>query len=186
MTLMELPLVRIEPEPMRDAIAMSWTAGDRDALRMAFDEWGGAIHTYLARRLPDGEAADATQEVFVAAWRARDQFDPQRGGLAQWLFGIARNTCVAFHRRRARVPEPTAEVPVVSALRPDDDDLADRLLLLGALDHLPERQLRVLRASFMEDWTNAEVAERLGLPLGTVKSDIRPGLLTLPAHLEGA
>jgi RNA polymerase sigma-70 factor (ECF subfamily) len=151
---------------------------------MAFDAWGGPIHTYCARRLPDGEAADATQEVFVAAWRARDQFDPERGVLAQWLFGIARNTCVAFHRRRARVPEPMADVPVDTGGRAEDDDLSDRLLVLGALDQLPERQRRVLRASFMEGWTNAEVADRLGLPLGTVKSDIRRGLTTIREHLE--
>jgi len=185
MTLMEMPLVRTDPDrPAPDAITARWVAGDRDALRMAFDAWGGAIHTYCARRLPAGEAADATQEVFVGAWRARAQFDPERGVLAQWLFGIARNTCVTFHRRRARVPEPMADPPVVSAPRPEADEVADRMLLVGALDQLPERQRRVVRASFIEGWTNAEVAERLDLPLGTVKSDIRRGLLTMRAHLE--
>jgi RNA polymerase sigma-70 factor (ECF subfamily) len=185
MTLMEMPLVTTEPDrPPRDAITARWVAGDRDALRMAFDAWGGAIHTYCARRLPDGEAADATQEVFVAAWRARGQFDPERGVLAQWLFGIARNTCVTFHRRRARVPEPMADLPVRAGGRAEDDDLSDRMMLLGALDQLPDRQRQVLRASFMEGWTNAEVADRLGLPLGTVKSDIRRGLMAMREHLE--
>ena len=185
MTLMEMPLVTTDADrPARDAIAARWAAGDADALRMAFDAWGGAIYTFCARRLPEDEAADATQEVFVSAWRSRTQFDPERGVLAQWLFGIARNTCVTFHRRRARVPEPMADLPVSAVRSPDQDGLPDRLLLLGALEELPERQRRVLLASFVEGWTNAEVADRLALPLGTVKSDIRRGLLTLRAHLE--
>jgi RNA polymerase sigma factor (sigma-70 family) len=184
MTVMEIPLVTIDPDrPARDEVAERWAAGDPDALRLAFDAWGGAIYTYCARRLPEGEATDATQEVFVSAWRSREQFDPRRGVLAQWLFGIARNTCVTFHRRRARVPEPTADLP--TGVDPAEaDGVADRLVLAGALDLLPERQRRVLLASFVEGWTNVEVADRLDMPLGTVKSDIRRGLLTLREHLE--
>jgi RNA polymerase sigma factor (sigma-70 family) len=185
MTLMEMPVVTTDPDRQpRDAIATRWAAGDAEAVRMAFDAWGGAIYTYCARRLPEDDAADATQEVFVSAWRARTQFDPERGVLAQWLFGIARNTCVTFHRRRARVPEPMADLPVTAGRTTEEDGLPDRLLLLGALQQLPDRQRRVLHASFMEGWTNAEVADRLELPLGTVKSDIRRGLLSLRAHLE--
>jgi RNA polymerase sigma factor (sigma-70 family) len=187
MTLMETPLVTTDPDrPAGDAIARRWAAGDADAVRLAFEAWGGAIYTYCARRLPSDDAADATQEVFVSAWRSRTQFDPARGGLAQWLFGIARNTCVTFHRRRARVPEPVAEVPAGGGRIAEEDGLPDRLLLIAALDQLPERQRRVLVASFMDGQTNAEVADRLALPLGTVKSDIRRGLLTLRAHLEVA
>jgi RNA polymerase sigma factor (sigma-70 family) len=187
MTLMETPVVTTEPDgPMRDDIATRWALGEPDALRMAFDAWGGAIYTYCGRRLPEDEAADATQEVFVSAWRARTQFDPQRGVLAQWLFGIARNTCVTFHRRRARVPEPMADLPVDARPVTEEDGLPDRLILRSALQQLPERQRRVLLASFMDGWTNAEVADRLELPLGTVKSDIRRGLLALRTHLEVA
>lgn len=186
MVVMEMPLVSPDPEPpTRAEIGARWEAGDPDALRLAFDAWGSAIYTYCSRRLPRGEAADATQEVFVAAWRARAQFDPARGALAQWLFGIARNTCVTFHRRQARVPEPVAAPPTAGPAVAGDDPLPDRLLLAGALRQLPARQRQVLVASFVEGWTNLEVAERLGLPLGTVKSDIRRGLLALRDRLEG-
>ena len=185
MTLLETPVVMMDPDPPAgDDIAARWTVGDAGALRLAFDRWGGPIYTYCARRLPEDDAADATQEVFVSAWRSRTQFDPDRGVLGQWLFGIARNTCVTFHRRRARVPEPMADLPVHGDPPAEEDGLPDRLLLLGALQRLPDRQRRVLLASFMDGWTNAEVADRLDLPLGTVKSDIRRGLLALRAHLE--
>ena len=187
MTLMDLHDVTAtsSPEPpARDALADRWLAGHPDALRGAFDAWGGPIHAYCVRRLSLGEAADATQEVFVSAWRARAQFDPSRGTLAQWLFGIARNTCVGFHRRAARVPEPMADLPAGRSQPAGDEALPDRLMLVGALRQLPERQRRVLMASFVDGWTNQEVAERLDLPLGTVKSDIRRGLRTLRTHLE--
>jgi RNA polymerase sigma-70 factor (ECF subfamily) len=77
-----------------------------------------------------------------------------------------------------------ADLPAAVGPLAEEDALPDRLLLLGALDQLPDRQRRVVLASFMEGWTNAEVADRMNLPLGTVKSDIRRGLLTLRAHLE--
>lgn len=191
MTVMEMPLTAQDPWPEpdrrpRDEVAARWVAGDADALRLAFDGWGAAIHAYCARRLPEGEAADATQEVFVSAWRARAQFDPTRGALAQWLFGIARNTCVLFHRRRARVPEPVSDLPVGTGAGGGEDALPDRLMLAGALGQLPDRQRQVVVASFIGGWTNLEVSERLGLPLGTVKSDIRRGLRTLRSHLEGS
>jgi RNA polymerase sigma-70 factor (ECF subfamily) len=188
---MEMPLVTSDPLPEpegspRDEVAARWVAGTDDALRLAFDAWGGAVHAYCVRRLSVDDAADATQEVFVSAWRARTQFDPGRGSLGQWLFGIARNTCVTFHRRGARVPAPVADLPGRSSAPPRDDVIADRLLLAGALGQLPERQRRVVVASFVDGWTNQEVAERLAVPLGTVKSDIRRGLQALRLHLEGA
>lgn len=189
MLVMERPPVTSAPaEPARavTVIATRWAAGDPDALRSAFDAWGAAIHTYCVRRLGADDAADATQEVFVSAWRARHQFDPQRGNLPQWLFGIARNTCYGVHRRRGAAPLLDGDERLAAMVAPaDDDQLPDRLLLASALRQLPDRQRRVLLASFVEGRTNHDVAERLSLPLGTVKSDIRRGLRALRAELEG-
>jgi RNA polymerase sigma-70 factor (ECF subfamily) len=187
---MDLPLTEDAvgaAEPPRDEVADRWVAGDPSALDLAVAAWGGPIQAYCARRLPGPEVADATQEVFVSAWRARHQFDQARGSLSQWLFGIARNTCVAFHRRGGRTPEPVDELPTVrGGAASAVDDVADRLVLAGALEQLPDRQRRVVMASFVDGWTNQEVAERLELPLGTVKSDIRRGLRTLRVLLEGS
>jgi len=190
MAIMEMPLETPTPRPAPDRpppddVAARWIACDPEAMRLAFDAWGGAIHTYFVRRLAPGEPPDATQEVFVSAWKARDQFDPERGSLAQWLFGIARTTGVSFHRRRARLPEPMSDLPLEGGVHTDDGGLPDRLMLAGALDQLPDRQRQVLVASFVEGWTNQEVAEQLQMPLGTVKSDIRRGLRTLRHQLEG-
>jgi RNA polymerase sigma factor (sigma-70 family) len=187
MIVMERPVetrAAVDGARLADEVAARWAAGDREALRAAFDAWGAPIHTYCARRLPPDDVADATQEVFVSAWRAREQFDPARGSLPQWLFGIARNTCHGFHRKRgsriaAGSDDGLEAVPAPAVV----DTLPDRLLLAGALQRLPERQRAVLVASFVEDRTNHEVAERLSLPLGTVKSDIRRGLRALRSEL---
>jgi RNA polymerase sigma-70 factor (ECF subfamily) len=190
MAVMDLPLTEDAvgaAEPPRDEVADRWVAEDPSALDLAVAAWGGAIQAYCSRRLPPSEVADATQEVFVSAWRARHQFDPARGSLSQWLFGIARNTCVAFYRKAGRTPEPTEDVPRgLDGAVPAGDEVAERLVLAGALAQLPERQRRVVVASFVDGWTNQEVAERLELPLGTVKSDIRRGLRALRVLLEGS
>ncbi len=186
---MERPLVTnapVEASRPGDDVVARWVAGDPDALRLAFEAWGAGIHTYCVRRVGADDAADATQEVFVAAWRARHQLDPERGSLAQWLFGIARNTCHGIHRRRAARPEPVADDGLDGRSSPAEQDrLSDRLLLAEALRRLPERQRAVLVASFVEDRTNQAVAADLSLPLGTVKSDIRRGLQALRAELGG-
>ncbi|MGK2947146.1 MAG: RNA polymerase sigma factor [Acidimicrobiales bacterium] len=172
---------------LHDDVTVRWAAGDPEALRGAYDAWGAAIHTYCARRLSADDAADATQEVFVSAWRARQQFDPTRGSLPQWLFGIARNACYGIHRKRAsRIVSGGDDGLDGMPATVEPDVLPDRLLLAEALQRLPERQRAVLLASFVDDQTNHEVAERLSLPLGTVKSDIRRGLRTLRSHLGGS
>jgi RNA polymerase sigma factor (sigma-70 family) len=189
MIVMERPVDTRAPADgtrLGDEVTARWAAGDPDVLRGAFDAWGAAIHTYCARRLPPDDVADATQEVFVSAWRAREQFDPTRGSLPQWLFGIARNTCYGIHRKRAsRVRAGDDDGLEAFPAPAEPDGLPDRLLLAGALQRLPARQRAVLVASFVEDQTNHEVAERLSLPLGTVKSDIRRGLRALRSELGG-
>ena len=189
MIVMERPLatnVPLDAPSQGDELTVRWAAGDPDALRLAFEAWGAAIHTYCGRRVPVDDAADATQEVFVSAWRARHQFDPARGSLAQWLFGIARNVCHGIHRKRAARPEVVGDDGLGAlAATIEPDLLSDRLVLAGALHRLPERQRAVLLASFVEDRTNQDVADWLSLPLGTVKSDIRRGLQALRAELGG-
>jgi RNA polymerase sigma factor (sigma-70 family) len=188
MIVMDHPLETGAPAPVArpvDEVTARWAVGDPEALRLAFDAWGAVIHTYCARRVPADDAADATQEVFVSAWQARQQFDPSRGSLPQWLFGIARNTCHGIHRRRVSRPEAGDEGLDLVAAGVEPDVLPDRLLLADALRRLPERQQAVLVASFVGDRTNHEVAEQLSLPLGTVKSDIRRGLRALRVELRG-
>lgn len=124
----------------------------------------------------------------TSAWRSRERFDPAKGSLAGWLMGIARFRVVDAHRRRASNPTPDSEAidgresPAADA---PTDRLADRLLVEHALGTLSPRARQVVELAFWSDLTQTEIAERLDLPLGTVKSDIRRALQRLRPHLEG-
>lgn len=174
-----------------DAAALSaWQRGDDDALRLAYDCFGTLVFNYCLRSLGDRDrASDCTQEVFVSAWRSRDRYDATRGTLAGWLLGIARFRVVDAQRATSRAPLPVADeaLGVDDAVAPDGeaDALAERLLLAHAMASLSERARRVVELAFYSDLTQQEIAARLGLPLGTVKSDMRRALLRLRGELEG-
>jgi RNA polymerase sigma factor (sigma-70 family) len=171
---------------IEDDIEATFAAGGVDALQRVYDAYGRLVFSLCRRSLGNETAADVTQEVFVAAWQARHQFDRSRGSLAGWLMGIARNKVVDNLRAQSRRPvttnDPTPVDAPVSAKAVDD--LADRLLLAEALAELPDRSKRVIELAFFEDLTHPEIAARCDLPLGTVKSDIRRGLARMRRHLE--
>jgi RNA polymerase sigma-70 factor (ECF subfamily) len=166
-----------------------FAAGDPDALRGAFDAHGALVLSLCRRGLASAEDADdAVQQVFVAAWRARHRFDPARGSLASWLAGITRNKVLdaqRAHYRRRDVLVPT-EPGAAAAAEPEagPDAVADQLVVRAALERLPSDRRAALELAFFEGLTHPEVAERLGLPLGTVKSHIRRGLDALRDELE--
>ncbi|MGD9703308.1 MAG: RNA polymerase sigma factor [Acidimicrobiia bacterium] len=175
------------PEAADDAVAARWVAGDDAALRLAYEQFGTLIFTFCSRALADqGAAADCTQETFISAWRSRDGYDPARGSLAGWLIGIARFKVRDAYRAAPRVPVPSDDAAREEAGEdPDDDRLADRLLIAHALETLSPRARSVVELAFYSDLTQTEIAEKTGLPLGTVKSDLRRGLQRLRFHLEG-
>lgn len=178
------------------AAGIAWAADDPAALRLAWEVCGSLVFTYCSRAVGDREqAADIAQETFVSAWRSRDRFDPEKGTLAGWLLGIAKYRVLDAFRSARRVPTPvdttvtdsTADDshPHSPAGRPDADALADRLLVAHALGALPPMARQVVELAFWSDLTQVEIADRLDLPLGTVKSHMRRALLRLRADLEG-
>jgi RNA polymerase sigma factor (sigma-70 family) len=158
---------------------------DPDGLKAAYDAYGAAVHRFCTRSLDSHLARDATQEVFVTAWRQRDRFDPERGSLLGWLLGIARNKVLGAQRshRRHPSPSPPDQLPAVADDTRVLDQLADRLLVAHALSTLPDRAQEAVRLAFLEGLSHQEVADHLDLPLGTVKSDIRRGLTRLRVTL---
>jgi RNA polymerase sigma factor (sigma-70 family) len=171
------------------AATAAWIAGDASALRLAWEQFGSLIFTYCMRSLRDRQvAADCTQEVFLSAWRSRAGYDPARGSLAGWLVGIARFKALDAHRAAPRVPTPQVDVRDHVSITDDEphpDRLANRLLISHALEELSPRARRVIELGFYSDLTQSQIAERLGLPIGTVKSDMRRALQRLRSHLEG-
>ena len=182
------------PDIPTDPAQQGFIDGDESALKLAYDRHGALIYTFCKRSVDAESAADLTQEVFLAAWKARDRFDPSKGTLAGWLMGIAKNKVIDLHRFRGRRVSET-ELQTDYAGHTDDSKiqgdvrielLADKMLLNEALKTLTPRSRQVLELAFYHDLTHPQIAEKCDLPLGTVKSDIRRGLQRLRTYLDPA
>lgn len=160
--------------------------GDESVLREIYDEYGALVLS-IARRLVGAEAEDLVQQVFMAAWKGRDRFDPSKGSLGGWLCGIARFKSIDHLRAAGRRPSvPTEKVEGLEPVEPDVDQVIDRLVLAAALGSLPQARREVIELGFFEDLSHTEIAEKLDLPLGTVKSHMRRGLEALQGELRGS
>jgi RNA polymerase sigma-70 factor, ECF subfamily len=172
-----------------DAAAVARVAdGDADALHELYARYGRIVYGLTYRLTRDAQLAEeATQDTFVTLWKRADTYDPQRAKVTTWLFVIARNRAIELVRSRARVPEPRESVePPGEEANPADliqiADDAERIAL--AVAELPEGQLEAIQLAYFEGLSHTEIAERLGQPLGTIKSRIRLGLDRLRALLE--
>ena len=171
-------------------VASRLVAGDETALEEIFDRWSALVHTYALRALHDPhDAEDVTQQVFVAAWRSRHTLVPSASALPAWLIGIARHKIADVRAARSRDAERSRAVAAV----PDDQlvqesadrEIADRLVVRQAVEDLPDPRRTIVFLAFWEGLSHAEIAETVGLPLGTVKSHVRRGLVKLHQQLEG-
>jgi RNA polymerase sigma-70 factor (ECF subfamily) len=125
----------------------------------------------------------------VSAWRSRDSFDRARGTLGGWLVTITRNKVADALRQRqkqSRVLLQVAGGATVRAPETPSDQVVDRIVLADELAQLPESQRLTMVLAFYSDLTHEQIAQVLGLPLGTVKSHIRRGLQRMRSRLEAS
>jgi RNA polymerase sigma-70 factor (ECF subfamily) len=184
----ELPTAEAGEES--EGIAYGLLRGDEQSLAAAYRRWGTLVHGLASRALGDArEAEDVTQQVFLAAWRGRGGYRPERGPLAAWLVGITRHKTADALAARARRAEVAAAVGG-AALAPvpefRQEDVLDRVLVAQEMAKLPDAQYEVLRLAFYGDFPQSQIAALTGLPLGTVKSHARRGLAALRAGLAGS
>lgn len=172
------------PSTVDAPILPSVAAGDRAAVRRCIDRWGPLVWS-LARRHCDGpaEAEDAVQDIFVELWKSAGRFDPAVGSEATFVATVARRRLIDRHRRRARRPDaaPAAE----TAEEPRVEARVDGRRALRALEALSPEQRDVVALAACQGFTHGEIAARTRLPLGTVKSHARRGLLKLRDALAG-
>lgn len=152
--------------------------GDRAAFEVLFHYFAPRLRAYMRRLGSNAEQAEElAQESMVNVWRRAAQYDPAKATPATWIFTIARNLRIDAFRREGR-PELDPDDP---ALQPEPEMAPDSAFsarwdgarVQAAMATLPPEQLEVIRLSFFEDDSHAEMANRLGIPLGTVKSRLR-------------
>jgi RNA polymerase sigma-70 factor, ECF subfamily len=160
-------------------------AGDEGALAGLYDRYGRAAYGLALRIVRDPALAeDAVQEGFLAAWRGAARFDAARAKASTWLLSLVHHKAVDLVRREeARPAQPTAEVPEPEA---GDDHVAraaldgdQRRRIDAALDRLSTAQREVLVLAYFDGLTQTELSDRLGEPLGTIKSRTHAALARL-------
>jgi RNA polymerase sigma-70 factor (ECF subfamily) len=163
------------------------TTQDRDAFVELFGHYAPRVKAMMIRRgaSPD-RADDLAQETLVRLWRKAAQYDPARASASAWVYTIARNVSVDAMRREGRATAWTEEEGV-DLDEPERQLLAAEreALVQATIVSLPEEQLRVIRMSFFDGLPHSQIADLLGLPLGTVKSRIRLALQRLKDRLGG-
>lgn len=173
------------------AVAQRLARGDVAAVRETYERYGALVYTLACRLLGDHhDAEDATQQVFVSLWLDRRTLDTDRGTLLGWLTTVTRRRCadvLRSHAREARRTEAVVERdgrgggPSTSS----PESVVDRVVLADALHRLGDPTADIIRRAVILDERTADIADALGLPLGTVKSHLRRGLLKLRDHLKG-
>jgi RNA polymerase sigma factor (sigma-70 family) len=165
--------------------------GDRAALRLIYQDTSAKLFGVCLRILNDrSEAEDVLQEVYVTVWRKAAAFDPGRASPITWMVAIARNRAIDRLRATAvsRRMEPIDAADAVSDPAPAASERVElaqqNQRLAGCLDQLEARHAAAIRAAFLDGATYEELAARMSVPLGTMKSWIRRGLLKLRACLE--
>ena len=166
--------------------------GDRAALRVVYQDTSAKLFGVCLRILNDrSEAEDVLQEVYVTVWRKAAAFDPGRASPITWMVAIARNRAIDRLRSSAvsRRSEPIEAADAVSDPAPAASERVElaqqHQRLAGCLEELEARHSTAIRAAFLDGATYEELAARMNVPVGTMKSWIRRGLLKLRACLEG-
>jgi RNA polymerase sigma factor (sigma-70 family) len=171
-------------------------ARDEEAFRTLFDRFGPVAKALALRIVRQTQLAEEiVQEVFLAVWRSPEGYDDGRGSVRSWLMGMVHHRAVDAVRReeaqRRRAESAAAEARDETAADHADDVVdelgrpQERRIVRAALDELPVEQREVLELMYFDGLTQSQVAEKTGLPLGTVKSRTLLGMRRMRAALGG-
>jgi RNA polymerase sigma-70 factor (ECF subfamily) len=161
--------------------------GDRQAFEDLYARYARSVFGLALRRLGDhGRAEDAVQETFTSIWKSAKSYRSDRGPGAPWLYAVARNAIVDRFRSQGR---EEFEVPERATGDPGPDERAETSWVAWrvhrAFSELPESERQVIELAYWGEMSQSEVADFLGIPLGTVKTRTRSGLARLADLLEG-
>lgn len=173
-------------EPRDATLLERVAAGDLEAFHLFYERYAGRVHAYVQQLSRSREGAeDVVQEVFLAVWRKAASFRPERGDAAGWLYTMTRNKLVDGWRRAGQGAEAVEALDFqrLPAERPEATELL--LTVRQALARVAPDQRRAIEMAYFGGLTYEETADRLNLPLGTLKSRIRTGLRAMHGVLQG-
>jgi RNA polymerase sigma-70 factor (ECF subfamily) len=165
---------------------------DPEAFEVLYDRHGGVAYSLAYRIVGDRAAAEeVTQEAFISVWRSGARFDATRGSVRSWLLSVVRNRAIDFLRSKAgRAPKLVFDDDSALEQRPAAERTEEEALrretageVRGALGALPREQSQVIELAYFGGFSHSEIAEILGLPMGTVKGRMRLGLEKIRAEL---
>ena len=168
-----------------DVLLQRAAAGDGDALVVLHQRYANLVYSMAWRVLQDvGLAEEVTQDVFMKLWHQRQRYDPERGRFSAWLLSVTRFAAIDRLRREGRRPvavelpgdEPNQQTALEQLVATDHASWERGQHLRLLLGELPPEQRQVVELAYFGGLTHSELAEQLGLPLGTVKGRLRLGL----------
>jgi RNA polymerase sigma factor (sigma-70 family) len=179
----------VADDAFSDLVAAVAERRDKTAFTQLFDHFAPRVKAYLLRLGTDsGAAEELTQEVMVTLWRKAALFDHSKSSVGTWLFRIARNRRIdQIRRSRGETLDEDDPMLLPASLDGPDEIFDARRLevrMQAALDGLPDEQAQLVRLAFFDSLSHSEIAERTGLPLGTVKSRIRLAFARLRRNFE--
>jgi len=171
------------PQTLLEQVA----SGDVAAVQQCIDRYGGLVWSLARRLVPrQADAEDAVQEVFIALWKSAERFDPSVAEETTFVAMIARRRFIDWRRRLARRIDGTQSIPIEevdvasAASNHDNVDVRDEAARAAdAITQLRLEQQEVLRLAVYDGWSHQRIADHLQMPLGTVKTHVRRGLIRL-------
>lgn len=172
---------------------------DQRGLEALYAKYQRIVYSLVLRIVRDeNEASELLQDVFVQVWQKADLFDQDRGDFSTWLLTLAHNKAIntlrskAYKKRSLETRGDTDDIMLwageaaTDTRNPLSEQIADdsRREVLGALGKIPNAQREALMLAYYEGMSQSEIAEKLGVPLGTIKTRMRQGMLKLKELLE--
>ena len=187
-TFMSVPEPPHQESPTDAELLALIAEGDQRAFRLFYDRFAGRILSYVRKLSRDvGAEEDVVQEVFIQVWRRAATYKRSRGAVAGWLYTMTRNRLVdRWRRKSARIDADENELDGIEARARGPEGHVIDLSVRQALSQLSAEQRQAVELAYFGGLTYEETAERLGLPLGTLKSRIRAGLIRMRSLLDSS
>ncbi len=156
---------------------------DQEAIALIYDRYSAALYGTILRIVrSETVAEDVLQDVLVKVWRYADRYDSRQGRLFTWLINIARNTAIDAYRSKGFRQQAENQGLDIAVNTVGLSDNTDHIGLVDLLNKLDQKNRELIDLAYFQGFTQAEIAEELNIPLGTVKTRMRSALMALRSN----